>query len=85
MAAIAGEMAEGSALSLVMIKCPNTGRSVSTAIEVEPIVFRALPEMSARMLCSACGQEHVFALSSAWLANAPRVVRAERPTGSEAA
>ena len=45
-------------MSSVMIRCPNTGRAVSTAIEIEPSVFRKLPKISARMLCPACGQEH---------------------------
>jgi predicted RNA-binding Zn-ribbon protein involved in translation (DUF1610 family) len=72
-------------MSSVMIRCPNTGRSVSTAIEIEASVFSNLPEVSARMHCPACGQEHVWAVSSAWLANEPRLVRPERPTGSEAA
>jgi hypothetical protein len=56
-------------MSSVMIRCPISGESVSTAIEVEPSVFRKLPKISARMLCPACGQEHVWATSSAWLAD----------------
>ena len=28
----------------VMIRCPNTGRAVSTAIETEPAVFRKIAE-----------------------------------------
>jgi hypothetical protein len=72
-------------MSSVMIKCPITGCTVSTAIEVEPSVFRKLPRVSARMLCPACGQEHVWAVSSAWLANEPRLVETGRPTGTEAA
>jgi hypothetical protein len=72
-------------MSSVMIRCPNTGRPVSTAIEIEPSVFSKLPEMGARMLCPACGQEHTWAVSSAWLANGPRLVDTRRPSGSEAA
>jgi len=71
-------------MSSVMITCPNTGLSVSTSIETERSVFRKLPKISARMLCPACGQEHVWTVSSAWLSNEPRLV-AVRPTGSEAA
>ncbi len=61
-------------MSSVMIKCPNTGRSVSTAIETETNVFRQLPKIASRMLCPACGQEHVWTTSSAWLAGEPRLV-----------
>ena len=31
-------------MSSVMIRCPNTGRPVSTAIETEPSVFRRSAE-----------------------------------------
>jgi hypothetical protein len=58
-------------MSSVMIRCPISGEPVSTAIEVEPNVFRKLPKISARMLCPACGQEHVWATSSACLSDEP--------------
>ena len=61
-----------------MIKCPNTGREVSTAIETEPSVFRKLPNLRARMLCPACGEEHVWVTGSAWLAGEPRLVEPAR-------
>jgi hypothetical protein len=67
-------------MSSVMIRCPNTGRAVSTAIEVESQVFRKLPKIRARMLCPACGQEHDWNVSSAWLANEPRLVRSDSKT-----
>jgi len=69
-------------MSSVMIRCPITGEPVSTAIEVEPSVFRKLPKISARMLCSACGQEHVWATSSAWLAGEPHLADVRRLTGT---
>ena len=61
-------------MSTVMISCPNTGRSVSTAIETEPNVFHQLPEIASRMACPACGQEHIWMTSSAWLAGEPQLV-----------
>lgn len=61
-------------MSSVMIKCPKTGRVVSTAIEVEPSVFRRLPKVTARMYCPACGEEHIWSMGSAWLAGEPRLV-----------
>jgi len=72
-------------MSSVMIKCPSTGRSVSTAIETEPSVLRLLPKIAARMRCPACGQEHVWMTNSAWLAGEPRLVDGPRPGGSAAA
>jgi hypothetical protein len=60
-----------------MIGCPNTGRAVSAGIEIEPDVFRDLPNLPARMLCPACGQEHTWMTGSAWLAGQePKVPQA---------
>ncbi len=72
-------------MSSVMIRCPNTGLAVSTAIETEPAVFRQLPKGASRMLCPACGQEHVWMTSSAWLKGEPRLGERERSAGKTAA
>jgi hypothetical protein len=72
-------------MSSVMIKCPNTGRSVSTAIETEPNVFRRLPKVASRMLCPACGQEHVWMTSSVWLAGEPELAEQVTPAKPAAA
>jgi predicted RNA-binding Zn-ribbon protein involved in translation (DUF1610 family) len=72
-------------MSSVMIRCPNTGRSVSTAIETEPSVFRQLPKIAARMTCPACGQEHIWTTSSAWLTGEPRLAEPVTPAKTEAA
>jgi hypothetical protein len=61
-------------MSSVMIRCPATGKPVSTEIEIEPSVFRQLPEVQSHMLCPDCGQEHRWMTSSAWLENTPRLV-----------
>jgi len=58
-------------MSSVMIRCPNTGEAVSTAIETEPNVFRRLPKVAALMRCPACGEEHAWTTGSAWLGNDP--------------
>jgi hypothetical protein len=68
-----------------MIRCPDTGRAVSTAIEIEPDVFRKLPNLRARMLCPACGQEHGWMTKSAWLAGEPRLVQQAARAKTEAA
>ena len=54
-------------MGAVMIRCPRTGRAVSTAIETEPAVFSRLPEVAGRMQCAECGEEHVWSASEAWL------------------
>ncbi len=60
-------------MSAVMIRCPVAGRPVSTGIETEPTVFRRLPKVAARIRCPACGQEHIWNTSVAWLAVEPTV------------
>ena len=54
-------------MGAVMIRCPRTGRPVSTAIETEPAVFDRLPDVAARMNCPLCGEEHVWRAREAWL------------------
>ncbi len=71
-------------MSAVMIRCPSTGRSVSTAIETEPSVFRQLPDVEARMHCPVCGQDHVWTTSAAWLSGGPRLVDGRVPSDTAA-
>ena len=71
-------------MSSVMIKCPVTGRPVTTGIETEQTVFRRLPKVAGRMQCPACGQEHAWSVTAAWLAGEPRMVE-PMAKGTEAA
>jgi predicted RNA-binding Zn-ribbon protein involved in translation (DUF1610 family) len=72
-------------MSTVMIQCPNTGFAVSNAIETEASVFRQLPKVASSMVCPACGYEHVWWTSSAWLDGAPRLVETKLRPATEAA
>jgi endogenous inhibitor of DNA gyrase (YacG/DUF329 family) len=69
-------------MSLVMTLCPTTGRAVSTGIETEASVLRKLPKLAARMRCPACGQEHVWVTSSAWLEGGPRPLEQAPPNAA---
>jgi endogenous inhibitor of DNA gyrase (YacG/DUF329 family) len=71
-------------MSLVMIRCPVTGRSVSTAIETEASSFRRLPKVTAQMRCPACARDHEWTVSSAWLSGEPRLA-AQSPLQESAA
>jgi predicted RNA-binding Zn-ribbon protein involved in translation (DUF1610 family) len=63
-------------MGAVMIRCPRTGRAVSTEIETEPSVFSRLPEVAGRMRCPDCGEEHIWSASQAWLDDATLVPKA---------
>jgi hypothetical protein len=53
-------------VGILMIKCPATGRGVSTGIEV--CSTEGLPVVTATMLCPACGRVHHWTKNDAWLA-----------------
>jgi hypothetical protein len=53
-------------VGIIKIKCPTTGKLVSTGIETDLENFERLPEVNASMLCPACGQTHQWSKSKAW-------------------
>ena len=54
-------------MGAVMIKCPDTGHTVATGIELELETFVRLPDVSARTRCSVCGKYHIWRKVDAWL------------------
>jgi hypothetical protein len=54
-------------MGMVMIRCPSSGRTVSTGIELEKQTFIQLPDVSSGMSCSACGGHHIWRKAEAWL------------------
>jgi hypothetical protein len=52
-------------MSLILIKCPETGRAVSTGIEIDRESFRNLPNIGAKTRCPACAEIHVWAKQEA--------------------
>ena len=49
----------------VFIRCPRTGREVSTGLQVGKEEFAALRPTIRRMRCPACGSEHAWSRGSA--------------------
>ena len=47
-------------MGVVLIRCPRTGASVSTGLEMDRRTWSALPIVASRMHCPACGAEHVW-------------------------
>lgn len=54
-------------VAIIMIRCPATGRAVSTGIEV--VSTDQLPVVTARLVCPACGSIHEWTKQAAWLAS----------------
>ena len=57
---------EEGLMGVLMIKCPSTGRAVSTGIEMSAV--ERLPIVIATATCSACGRVHEWTVKDAWLA-----------------
>jgi hypothetical protein len=51
----------------IMIKCPATGRWVSTGIDIEPSTFAHIPDVVAHAHCPACGREHPWTKRNAMI------------------
>jgi hypothetical protein len=60
--------------SVVMVRCPNTGRELSTGIEMDAATFEQLPEIRSQIICPLCKLNHIWSTRQAWLDNpAPSV------------
>src|SRR5262245_47278041 len=66
----------GGVMGIIMIKCPETGRDVSTGIETMGI--EELPAVTAKMVCPACGGVHDWITTNAWLAPAASSTGSDR-------
>jgi hypothetical protein len=61
---------------MIMIDCPNTGRAVSTGIEMFSI--EPLPTVTAQTVCPFCGRLHKWTKNNAWLAEGGELYRDAR-------
>jgi hypothetical protein len=55
-------------MSTVVIRCPHTGRDVSTGIDMDQKSFDQLPEILVRSHCPDCGMQHAWWTREAKLA-----------------
>jgi hypothetical protein len=60
-------------MSVLKVRCPETGGEVSTGIEVDPESFAALPDKLPVFTCPLCGLDH------AWLKCDTRFVEEPSP------
>jgi hypothetical protein len=54
-------------MSMLMIRCPKTGRAISTGREVEIAAFRSTPVFFSRTYCSLCRVTHEWFAQDAWI------------------
>jgi hypothetical protein len=62
-------------MGTVMIRCPRTGREISTGIEAERDRYRCAPVFFARTFCPFCRTPHEWFATQAWVREAPVAAR----------
>ena len=65
-------------MGIVMIRCPKTGREISTGMEADATSFSATPVFFARSYCPICRTEHEWFAKEAWVCDAAPA-HAQRP------
>ena len=63
-------------MGVVMIKCPNTAREISTGIVTDRASFESTPVFFAQVYCPICRTEHEWFAKDAWVCDAPSLERA---------
>jgi hypothetical protein len=66
-------------MGIVMIRCPKTGREISTGMEADATSFSATPVFFARSYCPICRTEHEWFAKEAWVCDSPPVHAQEQP------
>jgi hypothetical protein len=56
-------------VSVVMVRCPNTGHELSTGVEMDAATFERLPEIRSQIRCPICNLDHTWSTREAWLGN----------------
>jgi hypothetical protein len=54
----------------IMVKCPQTGRDITTGLRSDHASFRRTPVFYGRTLCPICRIEHDWFAGDAWVAEA---------------
>ena len=55
--------------SVVMVRCPTTGRELSTGVEMDAATFERLPDIHSQIKCPLCRLDHNWSTREAWLGN----------------
>ena len=54
-------------MGVLMIRCPVSGREISTGIKTDRSSFRATPVFFAHTYCGFCRREHQWFARDAWV------------------
>lgn len=54
-------------MGILLIKCPLSGRPISTGIEIEADSLLNLPDVLSHVKCPECRLEHAWWAREAWL------------------
>src|SRR5262244_1368903 len=63
-------------MTSLIVRCPKTGRELSTGIETDGI--DRLPKVGTRMRCPLCGGEHFWTSKEVWFAESARELHQPR-------
>ena len=58
---------KGIVMGTVMIRCPQTRRTISTGIKTDVATFHATPVFFSQVLCPLCGLTHEWFAKDAWI------------------
>jgi hypothetical protein len=64
-------------MPVLMVRCPNTGRKMSTGLDLDADTFASLPDKLITSSCPACGVEH------SWLKCDARYVGEKMPASAK--
>jgi hypothetical protein len=67
-------------MGVVMIKCPRTGRAISTGMTADRDTFRSSAVFFARAYCAICQANHEWFAREAWVDEPRRRSRDQRAT-----
>ncbi len=54
-------------MGVVMIRCPNTEKSISTGLQMDRAAFRSMPVFFRNTFCPLCRTTHEWFARSAWV------------------
>jgi hypothetical protein len=54
-------------MGIVMIRCPATGRGISTGMKADRLHFECSPVFFAQSYCRFCRSEHQWFAKDAWV------------------